>query len=295
MIPTPAISDTDRMDPHLLRTFLTVVERSSFSTAAEHLGYTQSAVSQQIATLEADLGLQLLLRRPVEPTEAGRRLMEHAGPLLLRHDAARADVLRTAAAPAHRLTLAVSPLALTPAVATRLARARAEHPRLHLEVRACERREVITRIATGRADLGLTDGIAAPGDPLRLPDSGPLTTIGVSEEPLVVALPAGHPLSARTGLRLADLADAVWVQTPLCPLGRLRELAGEGFRAGLAYHGDNTRALLHLVAAGHGLTLLPASTAPGVPLTAPRVGHRVELVHATLPPGPATRLADALT
>ncbi|MDR8411476.1 LysR family transcriptional regulator, partial [Nonomuraea sp. 3-1Str] len=85
------------MDPHLLRTFVAVAEAGSFSAAAERLGYTQSAVSQQIAALEADLGLPLLRRRPVEPTEAGARLLEHAGPLLLRLRAARADVLRTAA------------------------------------------------------------------------------------------------------------------------------------------------------------------------------------------------------
>ncbi|MFC7648989.1 LysR family transcriptional regulator [Streptosporangium lutulentum] len=85
------------MDPHLLRTFVTVVHRGSFSAAAEDLGYTQSAVSQQIAVLEADLGLALVHRRPVTPTPAGERLLEHAGPLLLRHRAARADVLRAAA------------------------------------------------------------------------------------------------------------------------------------------------------------------------------------------------------
>ncbi|WP_449066131.1 LysR family transcriptional regulator, partial [Planomonospora algeriensis] len=68
------------MDPHLLRTFVTVADLRSFSAAAERLGYTQSAVSQQIAALEADLGVALLGRRPVAPTPAGRRLLEHAGP-----------------------------------------------------------------------------------------------------------------------------------------------------------------------------------------------------------------------
>ncbi|NUS03412.1 MAG: LysR family transcriptional regulator, partial [Nonomuraea sp.] len=82
------------MDPNLLRTFVTVARHGSFSAAATELGYTQSAISQQIAALEADLGLPLLSRRPVEPTAAGLRLLEHAGPLLLRLRAARADVLR---------------------------------------------------------------------------------------------------------------------------------------------------------------------------------------------------------
>lgn len=60
-----------RMDPHLLRTFVAVLEHRSFSTAASVLGYTQSAVSQHIAALEADLGARLVERRPVAPTEAG--------------------------------------------------------------------------------------------------------------------------------------------------------------------------------------------------------------------------------
>ncbi|MEU4579617.1 LysR family transcriptional regulator, partial [Nonomuraea sp. NPDC023979] len=105
------------MDPHLVRTFVTVARLGSFSAAAAELGYTQSAVSQQVAALEADLGAPLLSRRPVAPTEAGERLLEHAGPLLLRIRAARADVRRVAAAPVHRLTLAVGPLALGPVLA----------------------------------------------------------------------------------------------------------------------------------------------------------------------------------
>src|SRR3954452_3902839 len=85
------------VDPRFLRTFAAVVRLESFSAAARELGYTQSAVSQHIAALEADLGFVLLHRRPVAPTEAGTRLLEHGGAILLRLDAARADVMRGAA------------------------------------------------------------------------------------------------------------------------------------------------------------------------------------------------------
>ncbi|MFD0475277.1 LysR family transcriptional regulator [Nonomuraea thailandensis] len=256
------------MDPHLLTTFVTVARHGSFSAAASELGYTQSAISQQIAALEADLGLPLLRRRPVEPTPAGRRLLEHAEPLLLRLRAARADVLRTAAGPRHLLRLAATPLAVNPAVAARLARARARMPRLEVRLRTCRAERLAALVAEGHADLGLADGIAAPSDPLRLPDAGPMTTAGVTEEDLVVVLPSGHPLAGRASLRLADLIDARWLQTPLCPLARLRDLVGDGFPAGLAYEGDDVHTVLALAAAGHGLTLLPASAVPGGGITA---------------------------
>ncbi|MGP3964993.1 LysR family transcriptional regulator [Nonomuraea sp. 3N208] len=299
------------MDPHLLTTFVTVARHGSFSAAAAELGYTQSAISQQIAALEADLGLALLRRRPVEPTPAGRRLLEHAGPLLLRLRAARADVLRAAAAPRHRLRLAATPLAVNAVLAARLAGARAAQPRLDVTLVTCGREQVGALVAEGEADLGLADGIAAPSDPLRLPDSGPMTTVGVSEEELVVALPGDHPVAGRAALRLDTLADARWLQTDLCPLARLRDLVGDGFPVALEYRGADVHTVVNLVAAGHGLTLLPASVLPGrapaplsgsgpppvrgVPLAWPRLVHRVELLHGALPAGSAADLARALS
>ncbi|MER5294186.1 LysR family transcriptional regulator [Streptomyces pharetrae] len=284
------------MDPHLLRTYVTVARLASFSEAARELGYTQSAVSQHIAALEQDLGAPLLTRRPVAPTAAGERLLEHAGPLLLRLHAARADVARIAAAPAHGLSLAACPTALGPRVLAAL-------PAAGVTLRALARAEIPAAVATGTADLGLVDGLAAPSDPLRLPDVAPLTTEGAGEEPVCVLLPATHPLARRTGLRLADLADARWLDAPdaALPLTQLRAAAGgRGFRPALRYEGTDVRGLTALAAAGHGLTLLPrtaAGSVPGavaVPLVAPRVVHRTELVFGRSLRGAAAALAEAL-
>lgn len=285
------------MDPHLLRTYVTVARLASFSEAARELGYTQSAVSQHIAALEQDLGAPLLTRRPVAPTAAGERLLEHAGPLLLRLDAARADVTRMAAAPQQGLTLAAAPTALGPGVLAAL-------PQAGTTLRVLARDEIPAAVATGTADLGLVDGLAAPSDPLRLPDVAPLTTRGVAEEPVSVLLPTGHPLARRPALRLGDLADARWLDAPEAglPLDRLRATdGGRGFRPSLRYDGTDLRTLTALAAAGHGLALLPASAAAGVPGTVavpvsePRVVHRVELVYASAPRGAAAVLADTLT
>ncbi|MFE5814653.1 LysR family transcriptional regulator [Streptomyces sp. NPDC056479] len=284
------------MDPHLLRTYVTVARLASFSEAARELGYTQSAVSQHIAALEQDLGAPLLTRRPVAPTAAGERLLEHAGPLLLRLEAARADVVRMAAAPGHGLTLATAPTALGPQVLAAL-------PASGVTLRVLPRAEVPAAVAAGTADLGLVDGLAAPSDPLRLPDVAPLTTHGVAEEPVRVLLPATHPLARRSGLRLGDLADARWLDAPDTglPLAHLRAAnGGHGFRAALRYDGTDVRTLTALAAAGHGLTLLPHSAATGVPgtvavpVTEPRVVHRTELVYAGAPGGAAAVVAGAL-
>jgi DNA-binding transcriptional LysR family regulator len=285
------------MDPHLLRTYVTVARLASFSEAARELGYTQSAVSQHIAALEQDLGAALLTRRPVGPTAAGERLLEHAGPLLLRLNAARADVVRMASAPEHGLILAVTPTALGPRTVAAL-------PAAGVTLRALARADIPAAVAIGAADLGLVDGLAAPSDPLRLPDVAPLTTCGIAEEPVCVLLPAAHPLARRPGLRLADLVDARWLDAPGAglPLDRLHTAGGAGgVRTALRYEGTDLRTLTTLAAAGHGLTVLPRSfttDVPGavaVPLVAPCLVHRTELIHGGALRGPAAALARELT
>jgi len=294
------------VDAHLLRTFVTVARLGSFSAAAAELRYTQAAVSQQIAALEADLKVQLLRRRPVEPTEAGTRLLEHAVPILLRMDAARADVIRMTAPPAARLIVAMTPVAavISP-VLGKMAELRARMPRLEVTVRVLSRPEVAEATARGDADLGLTDGLAAPSDPL--PPLAPLSAVGVAEAVVAVILPGDHPLASRpAGLRLSDLADARWIDAPgVAPeLADLRRAAGtEGFRPAFRYAGTDILVLLRLAAEGHGLTVAPFGTPlpaelPGVTavsVSAPRLVHRVELIHGILPAGsPAAIFTEML-
>ncbi|MET9882879.1 LysR family transcriptional regulator [Streptomyces sp. NPDC006430] len=278
------------MDPHLLRTFVAVARLASFSAAARELGYTQSAVSQHIAALEGDLHTELLTRRPVEPTRAGERLLEHAGPLLLRLDAARADVLRLAAAPPGRVALAVSPLSVGPRLLAAL-------PATGVALRVLAPADVPAAVATGGCDLGLVDGLAAPSDPLRLPDVAPLTVTGVGEEQLAVLLPAGHPFAGRPSLRLDDLADARWIDAPSTVPAPADVRTGPSLR----YDGTDMHALCALAAAGHGLVLLPrrAAEAAGagvaVPVSGTRLVHRTELLAPSSPSPAAAALAARLT
>ncbi|WP_328997380.1 LysR family transcriptional regulator [Kribbella sp. NBC_00709] len=293
------------MDPHLLRTFVTVAECGSFSAAAERLGYTQSAVSQHISALENDLGTPLLRRRPVVPTPSGERLLEHAAPILLRLDAARADVRRAVTAPPTTLTLATTPLAAgsgRSVLSVALRQVRRVHPGTEVTLTVCGRDEVVEGVAAGTFALGLVDGVAAPSDPLRLSDTVRLRTSPVAHDDLIVALPNDHPLAGRRGLSLKDLADARWIDAPdiATPLPVLRTTTGSnGFRPAFTYTGTDVHTLLTLIADGHGLAVLPRSTeAPhlaAVPLTGPRLVHRTELLHGHLSEPAAAALAAALS
>ncbi|MDO3704231.1 LysR family transcriptional regulator [Micromonospora sp. C28SCA-DRY-2] len=277
------------MDPHLLRTFTVVARLRSFSAAAVELGYTQSAVSQHVAALEADLGVRLLDRRPVTPTVAGTRLLAYAEPILLRLAAARADLARLAAPRPGPLRVGATPLVV--AAAARLATGRRGALTLHVTTRA----DLPRRVATDELDLGLRDGFAAPNDPLPGADLGPTRVEVHGVEPVVVALPRDHPLAARHRLALADLALARWVDAPevAAPLAQLRAVAGaDGFRADVRYPGTDVAGLLAVVAAGHGLAVLPAGVVRagaglvGVALADPRLVHRVELLRPAPADGP---------
>jgi len=309
------------VDPRLLRTFVTVVRLGSFSATAAELGYTQAAVSQQIAALENDLKVTLLKRRPVTPTEAGARLLEHADPILLRLDAARADITRMTQTPAATLVVGTTPLAgasmgaptaaVVPAagttvassgVAAALAALRQRMPRIDVTVRLGSRSSVTTGVARAELDVGLVDGLAAPGD--SLPLLAPLSGIGIAAAEVALVLPVNHPLARRSSVRLMELVDARWIDAPdaALPLSDIRRLAGaEGFRAAFRYQGTDILSLIALVTAGHGLALLPAqvvANASGlvaVPVGDPPLVHRVELIHGTLREGsPAAELADLL-
>jgi DNA-binding transcriptional LysR family regulator len=302
MVSCTSISDAYRVEAQLLRTFVAVARLGSFSGAAVELGYTQAAISQQIAALEGDLKVPLLNRRPVSPTEAGARLLEHAEALLLRLDAARADVTRMTQPPAATLVVGATPLAAgSPGLALALSALRRRRPRLDVTVQVRPRTQMLTAVARGEFDVGLADGLTAPGDPL--PEFSPLTAVGISQEGVAIVLSCDHPLAGRAGLRLSDLADARWMEASdvTSPLSEIRRLAGvDGFRPALRYDGSDAMSLIQLAAAGHGLTLLPETALlptgiTAVPVASPRVVHRVELVHGSLREGsPAAELAALL-
>lgn len=279
------------MDLRDLRSFLAVVRTGSFTAAAADLGYTQSAVSQHVAALEADLGTPLLHRRPVRPTAAGARLAEHAARIVLRVDVARSELARAEADPTV-VRVAASPLAAPRVLAAALRDLRAAAPVVGVVVEAVGPTDAVSHLATGRVDVAVVDGVVAPDSPLSLVEAGMLTATVVTQEPLAVAVPVGHPLARRARIDLDIVIDAPWIDSPALTGAHERSAP-----ASLRYDGSDVSTLVALVAAGLGLALLPRSVCAatagivGVPLGAPSLVHRTELLTLRNPSGAAARLA----
>ncbi|MFE2753844.1 LysR family transcriptional regulator [Actinosynnema sp. NPDC059335] len=288
------------MDTRLLRTFCTIARLRSFSDAARELGYTQSAVSQQVVTLESDLGTALLGRRPVVLTEAGERLLEHATPILMRLDAARADVARVAAQPTSRLGVGIAPAAsaAAPAVARH---ARAAGVR-ELTLRVLPPGAVVEAVAVGDLDVGVVAALAVRAEPLRLPAISSLRATPLAESPALVAVPRDHPIAGRAGVSLFELADARWIDAPDA-LGGLDELCATTglppLRTAARCLGADLDTTRRLLAAGEGLALLPAEAVPpdlvGVPVTEVDLVYRSEVLHRREEDGVVGTLVAALT
>jgi DNA-binding transcriptional LysR family regulator len=268
------------VDTRALASLLTVAETGSFSRAAQVLGFTQSAVSQHVAGLERAVGATLLTRRPtVEPTPAGREYLRHARRILAHEQAARAAVRRVLGSAADAPII----MAVTPAT-ERLV------PVSHAvaAVRVLDLAGASAALASGEVELAVVDGLAAPGDPLPGTASDVETRV-LAEAPLGVLLPADHPLAARAGLDLADLAQARFLATTrtACATAELAVVAGITLRDGTAYDGAALNTVVALVRAGHGLAAVPLSgVVPDglarVPVTTPRLVHRTEVrIHTT--------------
>ncbi len=315
------ISNADDMEIRDLRSFLAVVRCGSFTAAADELGYTQSAVSQQVAALERDVGHRLLVRRPVRPTVVGERLAEHAARILLRVDVARSELARLSE-DEPTMVVAACPLASPWLLAAALREVRSSSPSSQVVVRSVDPASAVAQVASGIVDLALVDGITGPSEPLGLSDAGLLSSAALTETPVVVALAADHPLHRRRSVDLAVLADAPWIVAPglagtggvLPPWNGQPSQPLQGSQPlqpsqppraskppSVLYEGSDLPTLLALVAAGHGAALLPAAAcrrAEGVvaiPLRNPLLVHRTEWVTLRTGSPRLGRLVEALT
>jgi DNA-binding transcriptional LysR family regulator len=250
------------VDLRKLRYFVAVAEHLHFGRTAEALHIAQPVLSRQIKALEDELRAQLFARdkRATELTPAGRQLLADAKPLLASADALRRRVARAARGPG-AFTIGFMPgLIVTAAVRAMLDR----HPQLTVDVLRTGWDDQTEVIHDGRADVSY---VRLPADQRGL-HSQPLLT-----EPRVAVLPDDHRLAGKSAVSIADLAGEHLLQDPGA-VPEWRDIATE-MRSRHRRKAPVFRTVeekLEHVAAGHGIVLLPLSTAvfytrPGVSYT----------------------------
>jgi DNA-binding transcriptional LysR family regulator len=241
-----------------LRVLVEVVSSGSFSAAAEALSYTQSAVSQSIARLEAETGATLVVRdrRGVRPTAAGETLVAHAEAILAQVDAAEADLAAVLGVRAGRLRVASFPSAGATLMPLAVASFRRDHPEVELSLAEGEPEEIAPRLRAGEFDLALL--FEFPGVKERA--AAGLRSVTLLEDPMQVALPVDHRLAGRRSLSLAQLRDEQWVQTSAsspCARHVVRLCLAAGFEPSVSFESDDYETVQGLVAAGVGVALIP--------------------------------------
>jgi DNA-binding transcriptional LysR family regulator len=247
------------VDLRKLRYFVAVAERLHFGRAAEALHIAQPVLSRQIRALEDELKAQLFVRdkRATELTPAGRQLLADAGPLLASADALRRRVTRAARGPGS-FTIGFMPGLIVTEAVRALA---SHHPQLAVGVLRTSWDDQTAVLHDGRADVSY----------IRLPaDQSGLQIRALLAEPRVAVLPAGHRLAGKGTISIADLADEHLLQDPGA-VPEWRDIATEmrtrSRRSAPVFRTVEEK--LEHVAAGHGIVLLPLSTAvfytrPGV-------------------------------
>jgi len=289
-------------DPHRLRALALVLDLGSISAAADVLGYTQSAVSQQLAALEREVGTALVDRsqRPLRSTPAGGNLRPHVERVLAALGAADAAVedLRGGTS---RLRLTAFPSALSSFVPAAVRDLRRRHSQLVVQVLQFETQEAVERLRAGDADLAVVHHM--PG--VAVPQTAGLQRRHLLVDHLYVVVPDGHRLARRDAVSVTDLeAEPLILPRRDTPAGRFRSIvehlcAQADFEPRVAYELDDLPAAQAFVAAGiaivpmHGLilaTLPPGATAR--PLAERPAGSRT--IEALAPAAARTPVVDEL-
>jgi DNA-binding transcriptional LysR family regulator len=271
------------LDSRRLKVLCEVARHGSFSAAAASLGYTQPAVSRQIATLEAEVGTVLVRRVPLGAvlTDAGRLLVARSEAILARLADAEAELRALTGLEGGTLRLATFASAAASVVPIAVARFRERYPAIELSIAMADPDESVPRLRAGEFDLVLShDG--------TLERSG-IEVIHLFEDPMYVAMPASHKLCNAHSLTLSDFANEPWMlaTTQTCPDARLflRSCHAAGFEPQIAFQNDDYSAILGFVAAGVGVAVIPDMVSRGA---------RDDVVIRELHPSPPSRPISAV-
>ncbi|MFS8095636.1 LysR family transcriptional regulator [Lentzea alba] len=284
-----------------LRVFREVAERGTLTAAATALGYTQSAVSRQIAALERAAGAELLERRHdgVRLTAAGRLVLRRAAVVVDEIDAGTREL---AGLPEDASTVRLGWFAtagawLLPQALTALART---HPSITVVTREGSTPALVRALRAGTLDVALISS----SPPFRAPDDEipALEVDTLVERSLRVAVPSAHPLARNDFIDVDDLRGQRWISGPGDPWV-MGVWPGLDERPVVAHTARDWLAKLQLVAAGFGITTIPTSLGAvlpdGVRILPVRGGpaeqRRVLLARLPGPvPEPVARVAAAL-
>jgi len=245
------------MELRQFRNFVAVAEELHFARAAERLGITQPALSQQIKAIEQRLGTRLFVRakRRVELTQAGTVLLTEARSVLERAERAVALVRRAGRGETGRVEIGYVGAAMVQPTLPRVIRAfRESRPGVELSFRLFAMMDQLNALRDHELDLAVLRQPIGP-----LPDG--MEAHPIVSEPLVVAAPEGHRAANGSSVCFADLANEDFIafaDPPGVGLGQvLEDLAREaGFRPRVAQRVAEQSAMLGMIAAGIGVGLM---------------------------------------
>jgi DNA-binding transcriptional LysR family regulator len=245
--------------------------RGSIARTADALGYTPSAVSQQLAVLEREAGTPLLDRtaRSAGLTDAGRRLAVHAERILAMVEEAEADLSRHATQPSGRVVVTAFPSAAV-AFAPALARSLRAHPQLSLLLRQSSPVEGLQLVRSGEVEVAIIDDwtgrmsadLASP-DGSDGPDRGHgvLSYYHLVRDPLVLVVARGHPAAdPERPVDLRALRNESWLAAPSGEPSRRaadRLLAAVGATPPVPSEFEGLGTVVNLVGRGLGIAIMP--------------------------------------
>ena len=245
------------LDLRRLRVLHAVVTTGSVKDAAAQLGYTSSAVSQHIKTLERETDTVLLepAGRRVRPTAAGNLLAGHTQGILDLIAAAEAELAGLKAGELGILRLASFATAGAELVPPALAAVKAALPHLEISVLAAERDEALAMLRQGRLDVAVVEAHTFP-----IPDDN-LVSARLLSDPFRIALPHGHALAAKRTIKLQEVAGDPWVdvrsEVGCCRTATDAAFRQAGFTPRRAVQADDYWPAQGFVAAGLGNALIP--------------------------------------
>jgi DNA-binding transcriptional LysR family regulator len=253
------------LDLRRLRVLAEVARQGSFSAAADAIHLSQSAVSQQVATLEREVGMSLLERTSEGPklTDAGRTAVSHAEAAIARLDEAEHELAAIAGLEGGEVRIASFPTASAVLLTEALAQFSDTHPNVRLSVTEAEPEQSLPMLRAAEVDAAVVfDYESLPSSTLedRDVDIGLLLT-----ESMYLGLPKSHPLAARDRVPMAELADEAWLcgtRPSSCSQAVVEACRAAGFEPRIAFESDEYAVLQGYVAAGLGYTLLPDLALP---------------------------------